>query len=438
MTPTSAAARRNIVGAAIGNAFELFDFTAYATFATVISYTFFPAGHSDAALLMTLATFGIGFLVRPLGAFIIGAYADRHGRRAAMTLTVWVMAAGSAIIAFLPGYARIGLLAPLALVIARLLQGFAAGGELGAATSILVENARENRIGLAGSWQTTGQHLGALMSGLLGLILFLSFDEHTIRDWAWRLPFVFGTLIAPVGIYLRKTLKETAPTAEERPSFADFMRQFRNHAFSRLPIGIVYEAGSTIQQYFFQFAVTYAVHTLHMPVRKALLINISNGIVGFAGSLSGGLLADRYGARPVIIVSRLINAVLYLPVFWLMLQAPSLLNLTLACAVLMVGNAVSGGAGMAFLASLFPKEQRAFGIGLSYSIGVTLFGSTAQLVFAGIISLTGSKLSWIGYVITICALSAVILMACRNTPRNTLRNTTPATRITDKKKARPA
>ncbi|GAA4496119.1 MFS transporter [Gluconacetobacter tumulicola] len=427
MNPTSASSRRNIVGAAVGNAFELFDFTAYATFATVISHIFFPAGHNDTALLLTLATFGIGFLVRPLGAFLIGAYADRYGRRAAMTLTVWVMAAGSAIIAFLPGYASIGVLAPLALVVARLLQGFAAGGELGAATSILVESAREERMGLAGSWQTTGQHLGALISGLLGLILFLGFDEHTIRDWAWRLPFVFGMLIAPVGIYLRKTLEETVPSEEERLSFADFLRQFHNHAFRRLPIGIVYEAGSTIQQYFFQFVVTYAVHTLHMPIRKALLINISNGLVGFAGSVAGGLLADRYGARRVIVISRLVNAALYFPVFWLMLQAPSLESLTLACAVLMIGNAISGGAGMAFLASLFPRDQRAFGIGLSYSIGVTLFGSTAQLVFAWIIGVTGGRLSWIGYVIAVCVLSAVILMTAQRVTNM---------HITSKKKAR--
>ncbi|MFT9092234.1 MAG: MFS transporter [Gluconacetobacter sp.] len=415
MSPTPASSRRNIVGAAVGNAFELFDFTAYATFATIISHTFFPAGHSDTALLLTLATFGIGFFVRPLGAFIIGAYADRHGRRAAMTLTVWVMAAGSAIIAFLPGYATIGIVAPFALVVARLLQGFAAGGELGAATSILVENAPEERMGLAGSWQTTGQHIGALISGLLGLVLFLCFDEHTIRAWAWRLPFVFGMLIAPVGIYLRKTLEEAVPSDDERLSFADFLRRFHGHAVRRLPIGIVYEAGSTIQQYFFQFVVTYAVHTLHMPIRKALLINISNGVVGFAGSLAGGLLADRYGARRVIVISRLINAAIYFPVFWLMLQAPSLGSLTLACAILMVGNAVSGGAGMAFLASLFPKEQRAFGIGLSYSIGVTLFGSTAQLVFAWIIGLTGSRLSWIGYVIAVCVLSAMILVSAQRT-----------------------
>lgn len=200
------------VGAAIlGNALEFYDFTVYAAFAVWLAKAFFPADNPNTSLLLTVATFGVGFVARPLGGILIGAYADRYGRKPAMTLTIWLMALGTGMIGLLPTYDQIGLLAPVLLVFARLLQGFSTGGEMGPATTYLLESAPSHRKGFFGSWQLASQNLGSLFSALVGLGLAFLITPGANDSWGWRVPFLLGILIAPVGYFIRRNLDETLP-----------------------------------------------------------------------------------------------------------------------------------------------------------------------------------------------------------------------------------
>ena len=208
VTPRSLGAK-GVFAAALGNGLEFFDFTVYVTYLGMIGQAFFPSDNAFVSDLASAATFGAGFIARPLGGALIGAYGDRAGRRPAMTLSISLMAIGSGMIAATPGYAAIGAWAPILLILARLLQGFAVGGEVGPATMFLLEAAPANRRMFFSSWQFASQNLGALASGLIGFLLALALSKSSFNDWGWRVPFAIGVLIAPVGAYIRSRLVET-------------------------------------------------------------------------------------------------------------------------------------------------------------------------------------------------------------------------------------
>src|SRR6516165_884000 len=207
-----------VTAAILGNALEFYDFTVYAAFATWLARAFFPTENPSIGLLLSVATFGVGFVARPLGAIVIGAYADRFGRKPAMTLTIWLMAIGSGMIGLLPTYAQVGVLAPVLLVFARLLQGFSTGGEMGPATTYLLESAPLHRKCFFGSWQLASQNMGSIFSGLVGLLLSLLITPEATDSWGWRVPFLLGILIAPVGYYIRSNLDETMNAEEAHGS----------------------------------------------------------------------------------------------------------------------------------------------------------------------------------------------------------------------------
>ena len=200
--------RRVIAGTTIGNALEFFDFTVFTFLMLVIGPLFFPAASGYGQLLLTTATFGVGFLMRPVGGMLIGSYADRHGRRAAMTLTLWLMGLGCGLIALAPTYAQMGIAGPVIMVLARLIQGFAAGGEVGASTTLLVEHAPPSR-GFYSSWQFGSQSLGVMLGALVVALLTAALTPEQMKDWGWRVPFVIGILTVPVGAYIRRNLEET-------------------------------------------------------------------------------------------------------------------------------------------------------------------------------------------------------------------------------------
>ena len=204
--PDEAARRRGVVAAVIGNTLEFYDFTTYAFFAVTIGRTFFPAGDAWVSLLASVATFGIGFVTRPIGGVVIGAYADRAGRKPAMMLTIALMAIGMLMLALTPGYATIGLAAPVLVVIGRLIQGFALGGEVGPSTAYLIESAPPGRRGLYASWQIASQGLATLCAGTIGVLLSLGLSADQMQAWGWRIPFLLGLLIIPVGIYIRRAM----------------------------------------------------------------------------------------------------------------------------------------------------------------------------------------------------------------------------------------
>jgi MFS family permease len=243
---------RGVFAAVLGNGFEFFDFTVYATFLGMIGEAFFPSNNALVSDLASAATFGAGFVSRPLGGALIGAYGDRAGRKPAMTLSIGLMAIGSAIIAITPGYATIGVWAPILLIVARLFQGFAVGGEVGPATMFLLEAAPKDRRILFASWQLASQNLSSLLGGLIGFLLAMALSQSSLNAWGWRVPFAFGVLIAPVGIAIRSQLTETLekpPKTRERRATAILSAVLRSN-WRGVLLGLALISGGTITQYF--------------------------------------------------------------------------------------------------------------------------------------------------------------------------------------------
>ena len=402
------------VGAAIlGNALEFYDFTVYAAFAVWIAKAFFPADNPNTSLLLTVATFGVGFVARPLGGIVIGAYADRYGRKPAMTLTIWLMALGTGIIGLLPTYEQIGLLAPILLVLARLLQGFSTGGEMGPATTYLLESAPSHRKGFFGSWQLASQNLGSLFSALVGLGLAFLITPGANDSWGWRVPFLLGILIAPVGYFIRKNLDETLNADEAHASVGGVLSDILANHWGKIVLCILLISGATIGQYFFLYTATYAINTLHYSQGWAMTANFATFVSGTIFALLGGALADKYSLKTIAVVPRIIVTLLFYPALLLVVSSGSPLVYVVTAAVLMAFHAMSGGAGIILIPLIFPAVVRTSGLSIAYALGVTIFGGTAQLVFTWIIGATGDKLSWVWYVVAMGAVSILATMAMR-------------------------
>ena len=315
---------KGVFAAVLGNGFEFFDFTVYATFLGLIGQAFFPSDNALVSDLASAATFGVGFIARPLGGALLGAYGDRAGRRPAMTFSLGLMALGSAMIALTPGYATIGVWAPILLILARLLQGFAVGGEVGPATMFIVEAAPPGRRLFFASWQLASQNLGSLASGMIGLLLALALAQTSYNAWGWRVPFAIGVLIAPVGVYIRSQLPETLDrenAREARNARAILMTVLRKNWLGLL-LGLALISGGTITQYFLLTMTPYAIRTLHLPDSAAMLGSVTLGITGALGALAGGFLADRWGIKTVAILPRLLFMIALFPVMQFLIAHP--------------------------------------------------------------------------------------------------------------------
>lgn len=404
---------RTVAAAIIGNAFEFYDFTVYATFAAMIGRAFFPSANPTTSLLLSVATFGVGFVARPLGGVVIGAFADRYGRKPAMTLTIWLMALGSGLIGVLPTYEQIGIAAPLLLVVARLIQGFSAGGEMGPATSFLIESAAPGRRGFFGSWQLSSQNMGSMSAALVGFVLALVLAPSAMDGWGWRVPFLIGILIAPVGLYIRSRLHETLDQETAHDSMSGVLADLFGHHWRTILLALLVISGATISQYFFGYATTYAITTLGYSTTVGMVAGLAVGLSGVVFSLVGGILADRYGLKPVSVVARIVTTVLIYPVLTLVLAHPSPALFIGAMASLMVFHSISGAAGIVLLPVSFPASIRTAGLSISYAAGVTLFGGTAQLIFTWLIEATGDKLSPLWYVVAMSLVSIAATVALK-------------------------
>ncbi len=418
--PRRAQPVRNVIAAVIGNALEFYDFTVYAVFATMIGRAFFPATDPYASLLLSVATFFVGFIARPLGGIVIGAYADRYGRRPAMTLTILLMAFGSGMIGVLPGYAQIGIAAPILLAVARLIQGFSTGGEMGPATTFLLETATPGRRCFYGSWQFASQNIGSIISGVLGIVLALTLSPAATSDWGWRIAFLLGILIAPVGFFIRRNLRETLDIREAHDSMPAVLRDIVANHWRIVLLSILVISGATVTQYFFLYTTSYALTTLHFPTSVAMAANLTIGVAGAIFAVIGGLLADRYGLKTIALVPRIIVTVLIYPALLLVVWSNSPAMLIVVLAVLMAFHAMAGSAGITLIPVLFPTATRTSGLSIAYALGVTLFGGTAQIVFTALIRATGDKLSWIWYIVGLCIISILGTLAIRVPDQRTM------------------
>ena len=403
--------RRVIVAATIGNVLEWFDFLVYGFFAVTIAEVFFPASDQTVSLLITFAAFGLAYVVRPLGAIFIGTYSDRAGRKAGLTLSIGLMLIGTTLMLITPGYATIGIAAPIIITIARVLQGFSVGGEFGSAVAFLVEHGGERR-GFSASWQWATTGIVSVIVSLFGLALTTLLSHEQLIDWGWRVPYVFGLLIGPAGLYIRSRIAETADfLAAEKPPAVPIGDLLRRH-----PVSLLLALGAAIvsnsSYYLLLYVPTYGVKTLHLPAYTGFAATLLGGIILAVFSVVAGYWSDRIVPRPRIM---LIAAWLFLlaayPCFWLMDAYPSLATAMFAVGFLNLVKAGYSGVLPSVMSEQFPVETRAVGVSLSFSISVTIFGGFAPFVAIWLIAQTGDPLSPSFYLMATALLSIIALMA---------------------------
>ncbi|MFM7761330.1 MAG: MFS transporter [Burkholderiaceae bacterium] len=394
MTP--ATRTRQIFAAVIGNALEWYDFVNYGFMTVIISRLFFPAESEYASLLIAMATFGVGFFMRPVGGVFIGLYADRRGRKAALQLIILLMTIATAMIAFAPTYAAIGIAAPAIMVLARLLQGAATGGEFASATAFLIESSPPERRGFFGSLQMVGQSIAALTGATAGMLVTQGLTPEQIDDWGWRLPFLFGLLIGPVGLWMRRHLSETeefVAAAQDETQHLGLMAVLREHLRDVLVcFGLVVSA--TIMFYVVLiYMPTYAKTQLHIPLNEAFTAQVAGLIFLTVLIPLFGMLSDRIGRRAVLMLAAVLYLILTYPMMAWLLAEPSLIRLTVMQIVLCSAIAVGFGAISTALAEQFPVRQRSTGLALAYNVAVMIFGGFAQLIVTWLIKETGSLLA---------------------------------------------
>ncbi|CAB3788930.1 MFS transporter [Paraburkholderia fynbosensis] len=414
--------RGAVAAAVIGNWLEFFDFTVYGFFAVIIGRLFFPSTDPTTSLLLSVATFAAGFITRPLGSVMLGVYADRKGRKAALNLTIMLMAASTGLIALTPTYARIGLAAPLLIVFARLVQGFSQGGEFGAATSTLLEQGGGTRRGFRASWQLATQGGAALMGAGIAAALAAALSKEALESWGWRVPFLLGVLIAPVGIYLRRRLADDTSSAHGHGIERGVLHELFTAHLRPLVLITLTVMGGTVSTYILTFYMpTYAIHTLGLPMSLSMLVGVASGLVMLITCPLFGLVSDRIGSRKrPILFGRGVLVVLLFPAFMLMNRFAQLSVVMSLTALMLVFYSMGSASEFALMCESFPRRVRATGISIAYAVSVCVFGGTAQLVATWLIRVTGSKLAPAGYVAACVAVSLVAVSMLRETANESI------------------
>jgi MFS family permease len=387
-------ATKTVAAAAIGEALEFYDFTAYGIFAVYVAHAFFPTKGELLSLLLTVATFGIGFAIRPVGALVLGAYADRAGRKKVLTWTIWLMGIGTAAIAILPTYDSIGIAAPILLVLARLIQGFSAGGEVGAASLLIYEAAPGGRRGFAMSWQLVSRSIALIASGTVGYVLTSFLSRAEIQDWGWRLTFAVGLLIVPVGIYIRSRIDETLVPTRETRSVREVMLQLaKRDQVAPIVLSILFIGGVALNQLLFLYMTTYALAMLKLPAFVAMLAPILSGVTGSVAGVFGGVSADRFGMWWVNLVPRILMILAAFPAFFIIQATGSGWVFLGAISVLSVLHMTSTAIMNMVVAQAFPLQIRAVAVSTTYAVALAIFGGTAQVIATGLIAWTGDTRS---------------------------------------------
>jgi MFS family permease len=397
---------RLIAGVSIGNALEYFDLTLYTFFAVTIGKLVFPTQAAGTQILLSLGIYGTGYCARPLGGLVIGAYGDRRGRKAAVNLTLVLMALGTAMIGLTPTYEQAGLLAPLVVLAGRLLQGFSAGGETGASTTLLAESAPTDERGFFASWQGASQGLAVMLGAGVVWLLSVTLPPEVMTSWGWRLPFMCGIGIVPVGLYLRRTVDETLKPAKEVARHNPVGDVVRLHWSSALWALLGMLGANASYVILNLYMPTYGVRELGLSPASTSAAAMVGGAFMLLFSPLGGLLTDRFGRKTFLVLSRVLVIVLTYPAFLLLTAAPSTPGLLLIIAVMSAVQGLGSGFFIA-LTENFPKNVRVTGFSSVYALGVMLSGGFGQLIVTWLIEVTGSKLAPAFYVIAIGAASLV-------------------------------
>jgi MHS family proline/betaine transporter-like MFS transporter len=405
-----------IVAATIGNALEWYDFLIFGYLTAIVSKLFFPTGNEYCSLLAATATFGVGFFMRPVGGIAIGMYADKHGRKAALQLIIVLIMVSMAMMAFAPTYAAFGIGAPLLIVVARLLQGFATGGEFSSSTAFLVECATPNKRGLYGSWQMFGQVLAMLGGTAMGAAITTNLSPEALNAWGWRIPFFAGMLIAPVGFWIRRHLEDpemyVRAHKRERPAdaFAPLKKVFSDHL---KPLAVCFGliTAGTISTYILNvYMAVFATKHLGLTLSQTFAAQFAAGFLTLMLIPLSGALSDRIGRKPVLLGSMCLYLVMLYPCFSWILANPSQNNLVLMLLALNFARAGYGGVMSSVLAEQFPTTVRSTGMAVSYNVAVMVFGGTAQVFLTWLIQTTGAPVSTAFYLMSATVVG--IISAC--------------------------
>lgn len=421
---TPEAARKAVTAGAIGNFIEWYDFAVYGYFATIIATQFFPSENRVASLLATFAVFAVAFFMRPLGAFVFGSYGDRIGRRTTLAAAVILMGVSTLMIGVLPTYSQVGVLAPILLVVARLLQGFSAGGEWSGSAAFMVEYAPSDRRGLYGSWQQFSIVAGLLAGSLMGSLLGAVLSEDALNAWGWRVPFILGVLVGLVGLYLRLRLQDTpafrALEQKEEVADAPLKESFTTHggeSFTAFGFTIAW----TVSYYILlTYMPTYVSETLGLSLTSALTANAIGLVVLMALIPFTGALSDRIGRKPLLIAFSVLIALLSYPLF-LLVSTGNFLFIVVGQVLFALIICLFSGPGPAALVEMFPTNVRYSALGVSYNLAVAAFGGTAPFVATFLIDRTGSNLAPGIYLIIAAVITLVFVARMRETYSEPLR-----------------
>jgi MHS family citrate/tricarballylate:H+ symporter-like MFS transporter len=395
-----------VAAVGVGNALEFYDFLTYSFFSIQIGHSFFPAEHFSNSLLSSLATFGIGFVTRPLGGLIIGRYGDRVGRKPAMLLTFMLMGIAITGLALTPSYGQIGMAAPILLVLFRLLQGFALGGEVGPSTAYLIEAAPPGRRGLYVALQYATQDVAVLAAGLIGFALSSLLTPEALDDWGWRVAFLVGVAIVPVGLMIRRNLPETLVEEDRRPE--QVPRRL-------IVLGLALLMSGTICSYIVDYMTTYAEDSLHLPANLAFGATIITGLCLVCFEPIAGIVSDRIGRRPVALVSGVALLLVTMPLFVMVTELRSVAALYGAVAAISVLLAFFASPILVALAEGLPKSVRSGTLAIIYAVSIAIFGGSAQFVVKWLSDTTGNPLAPGWYMTLALAIGLVALALMRET-----------------------
>ncbi|HZT05158.1 MAG TPA: MFS transporter [Steroidobacteraceae bacterium] len=397
---------RQALAIAVGNGLEFYDFVTYAFFATQIGHTFFPSKTPGLSLLSSLATFGVGFLTRPLGAIVIGRFGDRAGRKPAMMLSLCLIGMALTGLALTPSYASIGTLAPILVIVFRLLQGFALGGEVGPSTAFLLEAAPVSRRGLYASLQATSADSAALVAGVVGVILASTLDAGQLEAWGWRVALLLGVCIIPFAFVLRRTLTETltAPAAADPGdvSAVGYGRIFL--------LGLMMLSAATTNNYVLEYMTTYASNTLRMPAAVSFGATAMIGASGLICDTLGGWLSDRLGRKPVMIVPWVLLIVAIYPSFWLLERLRTGTALLAVSALLNGIQTLSSATIIVAITESLPKKVRSGAFALIYALAISVFGGSTQFLLAWFIHVTGNPLAPAWYMLAAVTVGLIAMV----------------------------
>lgn len=412
-------ARKAVLAAAAGNALEWYDFTVYALFAVYIGQNFFKNEDESVQLLASFLAFGLGYVARPLGALLMGSYSDRAGRKAGLTLTFLLMAVGTMFIAVAPPYSAIGIGAPLLIVCGRVLQGFSAGGEIGGAAAFLVEHAPPEKKGQYASWLQASMGISNVLGALVATLVTTLFSPGEISEWAWRVPFIIGLAIVPVGLWMRNTLDETphfkmeqarAQIAGKKPSqpLLTVLRDYPKELATGLGLSVLWAAGPYA---LIIFMPIYVQQTMGFTGTQAFFASLVGNLFLVGGCVLAGMMSDRIGRRAMLASGALVLLTGVYPLMMWLQTSHSTTTLVIVQSLFCLMVALFVGAAPAALSEIFPTAVRSSGMSLAYNAAVTVLGGFAPAILTWLTYATGVVFAPALYVMA-AALVTLVAITC--------------------------